>query len=174
MNYSKLYEYFTKLPPEVKIKTLSKLLNEKADSDVYAETFKLLTQAEYTSPFSSFNQDSESLEESLVGEMTQEESLEALEFDIVLLLQDFAYEMADQSNVSFEDIDIVIEEARDLTHLQLTINCASQSDLSFLTERLFLRKGFIFRTEEVKEQEGGKVQSIIKVYGVMPEDICLN
>ena len=180
MDHEELYDKFKQLPKATKLKSIKKLLSEKADDESYLELVELVVkfhesnldpnvplQEDFTI-FSS-SEDFTGIEEMTEGE-EQMESIQAVSFDTVLLLQDFAQEMGEDK---LKASDVLIEEADDLTYLKLTLNCDSDQWPLYKID-LFLNKGFIFKVQSKEETSEGKLTVIVYIYGLLPEGLCFN
>jgi hypothetical protein len=106
----------------------------------------------------------------MTEEEEQMESIQAVSFDTILLLQDFAQEMGEDK---LKASDVLIEEADDLTYLKLTLNCDSDQWPLYEID-LFLNKGFIFKVQSKEETSEGKLTVIVYIYGLLPEGLCFN
>jgi hypothetical protein len=171
-----LYELFKQLPHKVKLRSVNKLLKKKAGVEEYEEVFKFLTtfnelnlgdydDYEITESEIAAYESSSSFNDDLFEDA---EGLGAVAFDLAFLLQGTLYDTPEHQ---FEGIEVLINEAVD--HLLVTVTCRSDEEYVEFKELFLLKRGVIFKTVEMKK-DSDKVEVLLKVYGLLSEDICLN
>lgn len=182
MKLESIFEQFEKLPKMLKYETVVSLLAQKADPDRYYKTLESLTKYPQSQAIDLNNLNDFTIEDLIDSQdgddenddpiSEQKASLKAVNFDFLILLQDYSYELGEKGEEETV-LDFELENAKDLTYVKAKVSCKTVEQLNDLRTNFFFKKGFVFKTIEITTVEKG-VEGLFHIYGVGPDEICLN
>jgi hypothetical protein len=181
MELENIFKQFEKLPKMLKYETVVSLLAQKADSDRYYKTIESLTKYPQSQAIDLNNLDDFSIEDLIENEQDefnddpiseQKASLKSVNFDFLILLQDYSYELGEKGEEETE-LDFELENAKDLTYVKAKVSCKTIEQMNDLRANFFFKKGFVYKTIKIDTVDKG-IEGLFHIYGVGPDEICLN